>query len=153
MFDFAPTPQQSIHNVTPSRQSTSFNAPVQSVSEMNSESVSTPVLTPEEERKIARKKKIQNILLAFVEQKKKDIVTRCSVNLNNSSLNLDKCSLIGVEQKALAIYMKYCTFEYLLSGKPIGDETNSGFNFLLTYTPDFNTKKINHQLWYKVHVC
>ena len=70
---------------------------------------------------------------------KKDIVDRCSVNLDKFSVNLDKCSLIGIEQKALAVYMKYCTFEYLLSGKPIGYETNSGFIFLLTYTRDFNT--------------
>ena len=67
MFDFSPTPRQS---VKPTKQSTSFNAPVQSVTEMDSESVSTP----EKKRKITHKK-IQNILSSFVEELKKYIVT------------------------------------------------------------------------------
>ena len=37
--------------------------------------------------------------------------------------------------------MKYCTFQYLSSGQRIGGQTANGFNFLLTYIRDLNTKK------------
>ena len=84
--------------------------------------------------KINKKKRKKKIFLSFAEKMKQNIVEGCSVNL-------DKCYLIGSEQKALALYMKYCTFEYLFSCKPIGDKTNNGFNFLLTYARDFNTNK------------
>ena len=147
MFNFSPIPKQSsIHNVKSSHQSKS---PVQLMSDstsspMNSESISTPA---KEEHQNSREKQIQDLkakrelkrkimkkLSMFVGEMKNTIVKRCTSNL-------DICSLIGSEQKSLSIYMKYCTFQYLSSGKGILENTNNGFNFLLTYTRDFNTKR------------
>jgi hypothetical protein len=125
MFNFSPIPKQSsIHNVKSSHQTKS---PVQLMSDstsspMNSESISTPAITKEQ-----REKQIQNLmakgketikkrrfLSVFVENVKISIMDRCTSNL-------DICSLIGSEQKSLSIYMKYCTFQYLSSGKGINE--------------------------------
>ena len=73
------------------------------------------------------------------ERLKEDVLKRCSSNL-------DICSLIGNEQKGLTLYMNYCTFEYLSQAKRIGDTSANGFNFLMTYTRDFNTDKRPHMV-------
>ena len=58
---------------------------------------------------------------------------------NECTQNTEVCSLIAQHQNVLSVYMKYCTFDYLIDVRKIGVESVNGFNLLLTYYKEFNT--------------
>ena len=140
LFDLLPPTSSSLHTTFVSSHTSSHPSKPQKDSSLST------VPPPPEKKEIStqhqkdnksgynseKKKKRIGILLAFAEQLRKNILNRCTTSL-------DICSLMGAEQNALSVYMKYCTFEYLYLVKPIRNNSRNGFNFLLDYVRNFST--------------
>ena len=70
------------------------------------------------------------------------VVEKPPMCLNEKGGGGDTCAIIGNEQNDMFKFMKYCRFDYMIKGNPIGEKTTNGFNFLLDYSRDYERTKL-----------
>ena len=77
-----------------------------------------------------------------IQRQEVDNLHHLEESLRDSLLDCNRnpllCSLISQVENVLPVNMKFCTFDYLIDAKKIGEESLNGFNLILTYSKQFS---------------